>query len=51
MNQVISIQHFREFEAFLDRKLFFIVGMPKSGTTWVQHVLNNHSDIICRGES
>lgn len=51
MNQVISIQQFSEFEAFLDRKLFFIVGMPKSGTTWVQHILNNHSDIVCRGES
>jgi len=34
-----------------DFDLFFIVGCEKSGTTWVQHLLNGHPEICCRGES
>ena len=44
-------QQLRELETFLNKELFFIVGLPKSGTTWVQHLLNNHDNIVCRGES
>lgn len=40
-----------DFKTFLNMELFFIVGLPRSGTTWVQHLLNHHPDIICRGES
>jgi hypothetical protein len=32
------------------RRIFFIGGMPKSGTTWLQLLLNAHPDIDCRGE-
>ena len=32
-------------------QLFFIVGMPRSGTTWLQRMLNNHKFVCCRGES
>jgi tetratricopeptide (TPR) repeat protein len=32
------------------KKLFFIMGVPKSGTTWVQHLLNGHPEINCSGE-
>ena len=35
----------------LQKKLFFVVGVPKSGTTWLQHVLNGHPNIYCGGES
>src|SRR5689334_11095526 len=31
-------------------KLFFVLGVPKSGTTWLQHLLNAHPNISCRGE-
>lgn len=30
--------------------LFFVMGVPKSGTTWVQGLLNAHSEIYCSGE-
>jgi len=30
---------------------FFICGSPKSGTTWVQLLLNRHPEISCVGES
>jgi len=30
--------------------VFFVVGWPKSGTTWVQGMLNQHPEILCRGE-
>ncbi|MEW6667467.1 MAG: sulfotransferase [Thermodesulfobacteriota bacterium] len=38
-------------EELLQKKLFLIVGCPKSGTTWVQNTLNGHPDIFCGGES
>jgi hypothetical protein len=32
-------------------RLFFVIGVPKSGTTWLQHSLNGHPEICCSGES
>ena len=34
-----------------NKHLFFIGGMGKSGTTWVQILLNHHPEISCEGES
>lgn len=31
--------------------LFFVGGLPRSGTTWVQQLLNAHPQIVCLGES
>jgi hypothetical protein len=31
-------------------ELFFVVGSPRSGTTWVQRALNAHPEISCSGE-
>ena len=33
------------------RQLFFIGGAPRSGTTWVQEMLDHHPDISCRAEA
>lgn len=32
------------------RRSFFLCGSPKSGTTWLENVLNGHPDILCVGE-
>lgn len=32
------------------RQLFFVGGAPRSGTTWLQHLLDAHPEISCRGE-
>lgn len=32
------------------KQIFFVVGMMKSGTTWIQLLLNHHPDISCSGE-
>ena len=32
------------------RTLFFVGGAPRTGTTWVQHLLDAHPDVSCRGE-
>ena len=32
------------------RQLFFIGGAPRSGTTWLQRLLDAHPDISCKGE-
>lgn len=29
---------------------FFVLGLPKSGTTWVQKALDSHPELLCRGE-
>lgn len=31
--------------------LYFVGGLPRSGTTWVQQLLNAHSQLLCLGES
>jgi hypothetical protein len=33
------------------KQLFFVGGAPRSGTTWVQELLDLHPDISCRGEA
>jgi hypothetical protein len=33
-----------------ERQLFFVGGAPRSGTTWLQQLLDHHPDISCRGE-
>ena len=32
-------------------KLFFIGGSGKSGTTWLQQILNAHPTVACNGEA
>jgi hypothetical protein len=33
-----------------DRQIFFVGGAPRSGTTWLQQLLNAHPDVSCAGE-
>ena len=40
----------REIEEILSRQLFFIAATEKSGTTWMQLMLDAHPEIACRGE-
>ncbi len=37
-------------EALATRQIFFVVGCQKSGTTWVQHLLDGHPNVACHGE-
>jgi hypothetical protein len=39
-----------ELTALAGRQLFFIGGAPRSGTTWVQQLLDAHPEVCCRGE-
>jgi hypothetical protein len=32
------------------RQIFFVGAMPKSGTTWLQRLLDSHPDVSCTGE-
>jgi Sulfotransferase family len=32
------------------RQLFFVGGAPRSGTTWLQQILDSHPEVSCRGE-
>ena len=40
----------RNVEDILSRQLFFIAATEKSGTTWMQMMLDAHPQIACRGE-
>ena len=33
-----------------DKQIFFVCGAPKSGTTWLQRVLDAHPQVQCSGE-
>jgi len=40
----------RILEKLTDRTVFFVIGVPKSGSTWLQRLLDSHPEIACRGE-
>jgi Sulfotransferase family len=44
------IEHQAKLLSMARRQLFFIGGAPRSGTTWLQHLLDSHPDVCCRGE-
>jgi hypothetical protein len=44
------IEHQADLAALARCQLFFIGGAPRSGTTWVQQILDRHPEIACRGE-
>lgn len=35
---------------FAERQLFLVGGAPRSGTTWIQTILDAHPEVCCRGE-
>lgn len=41
----------RQIAATLAKDVFFIVGCQKSGTTWLEHLLDGHPQVVCRGEA
>ncbi|MEM7681646.1 MAG: sulfotransferase [Planctomycetota bacterium] len=41
----------RRVEAALDKQLFFIGSCSKSGSTWLQHLLDGHPQVRCHGEA
>ena len=40
-----------ELARLAERQLFFVDGQPRSGTTWLQQMLDAHPDVSCRGEA
>jgi hypothetical protein len=44
------IEQQEEIAALARKQLFFIGGAPRSGTTWVQQILDLHPEVSCRGE-
>jgi hypothetical protein len=40
----------RRLAALAERRLFFVGGAPRSGTTWLQQMLDAHPQVCCRGE-
>jgi hypothetical protein len=42
--------HAARLQMLASRQLFFVGGAPRSGTTWLQQMLDAHPQIACRGE-
>ena len=40
-----------QLNSLSEKTIFFIIGCPKSGTTWLQRMLDSHPNSICRGEA
>jgi hypothetical protein len=43
-------EHQKEIASLAESQLFFVGGAPRSGTTWLQYLLDSHPDICCQGE-
>lgn len=41
----------RRIEALLQKRLFFVCGVLKSGTTWLERLLDVHPRVVCKGEA
>lgn len=44
------LQHDAALAQLAGRQLFFLGGAPRSGTTWLQQLLDAHPEVSCRGE-
>ncbi len=44
------LEHQTDLTRVAQAQLFFIGGAPRSGTTWLQCLLDSHPDVSCRGE-
>lgn len=44
-------EHQADIAQLAQRQLFFVGGAPRSGTTWLQQMLDAHPDISCQGEA
>lgn len=51
MSNVVLDRKSEVSERIFGKDLFFIVGVPRSGTTWVQRILDSHPNITCKGEA
>ncbi len=43
-------EHNRDIASLATQQLFFVGGAPRSGTTWLQQMLDCHPDMCCQGE-
>jgi len=50
MNQETFQHYISQINQVLSRQLFFIIGAQKSGTTWLQRILDAHPEVLCSGE-
>lgn len=44
------IDHQADLARIAKSQLFFVGGAPRSGTTWLTHLLDSHPDVRCGGE-
>lgn len=40
-----------EIKAIENKQIFFVGGIPKSGTTWLECIIDAHPEAICKGEA
>lgn len=40
----------KKLENLFTKDLFFVCGVIKSGTTWLERILDSHPEVVCRGE-
>ena len=50
MNKLERLSANYQVDQVLSRELFFVCGSPKSGTTWLQRLLDAHPEVMCAGE-
>jgi len=50
INPMNHQQTLKRLADVFDRRIFFIVGLTRPGTAWLQHAIDVHPDAACRGE-
>ena len=40
-----------KIESVEQKQIFFLSGMSKSGTTWVERIFDAHPEVVCKGEA
>jgi hypothetical protein len=50
LNEKMILQK-AQIEAIEEKQIFFVGGMAKSGTTWLERIIDAHPEAVCKGES
>ena len=46
-----NLEHWKIKKTISNKKIIFICGMPRSGTTLIEHIISSHKEVLATGEN